>query len=84
MRQPPRFAVKSQGHVTAGPEIERTDQGILELSDASFESKDSLEHLLLVLHPQGVGREKLRGASTAPPPLHFTKCKARNEIMPKT
>ena len=50
MRQPRRFAVKSQGHGTAGPEIKRTDQGILELPGAAFESKDGLEHLLLVLH----------------------------------
>jgi hypothetical protein len=42
----------------ASPDIERTDQGILEFARAAFEGESRLEDLLFVLNFEGVCGEK--------------------------
>ena len=48
---------------TASPDIERTDQGILEFARAAFEGESRLEDLLFVLNFEGVCGEKMFNVS---------------------
>jgi hypothetical protein len=48
---------------TASPDIECTDQGILEFARAAFEGESRLEDLLFVLNFEGVCGEKMFNVS---------------------
>jgi hypothetical protein len=48
---------------TACPDIERTDQGILEFARAAFEGESRIEDLLFVLDFEGVCGEKIFNVS---------------------
>ena len=56
-------SVEGQRVGTASPDIERTDQGILEFARAAFEGESRLEDLLFVLNFEGVCGEKMFNVS---------------------
>src|ERR1700722_16504834 len=59
MWQPRCFSIKCQCMRTTSPGVQRTYQGILELSSATLESKNSLEDLLFVLNFKGIRGEEI-------------------------